>query len=283
MPKADLRSRSQCDVDLEGRIGELWERREDLDITDETVRETVHEAIDLLDAGKARVAELDGDEVVVHQWCKQAILLLFRIAPMATVELGPFEYADKIPLKVQYERLGVRVVPGASARWGSYLAPGVIMMPSYVNIGAHVGENTMVDTWATVGSCAQIGRNVHLSGGVGIGGVLEPQNAAPGDDRRRGDDRQPLDDHAGRDRGRGLGARRGRDPQPVDPGHRRRDRRGGQPRRRAALVGRGAGHPAEGVPRRATSACRACWCCAGSPPASATTRRCSTRPCAITA
>ena len=283
MPKADLRSRSQCDVDLAERIGELWERRDDLDLTDETVRETVHEAIDLLDAGKARVAELDGDDVVVHQWCKQAILLLFRIAPMATVELGPFEYADKIPLKVQYERLGVRVVPGASARWGSYLAPGVIMMPSYVNIGAYVGENTMVDTWATVGSCAQIGRNVHLSGGVGIGGVLEPQNAAPvmiGDEVMIGS-RSMIT--AGRDRRRGLGARRGRDPQPVDPGHRRRDRRGGEPRRRAALVGRGAGHPARRSSPAATSACRACWCCAGSPPASATTRRCSTRPCATTA
>jgi 2,3,4,5-tetrahydropyridine-2-carboxylate N-succinyltransferase len=166
-------------VDLEERIAELWDRRDELDVTDEAVRETVHEAIDQLDSGKARVAELQGDDVVVHQWCKQAILLLFRIAPMATVELGPFEYADKIPLKVQYERLGVRVVPGASARWGSYLAPGVILMPSYVNIGAHVGENSMIDTWATVGSCAQIGKNVHLSGGVGIGGVLEPQNAAP--------------------------------------------------------------------------------------------------------
>jgi 2,3,4,5-tetrahydropyridine-2-carboxylate N-succinyltransferase len=166
-------------ADLEARITELWERRDELGHADESVRETIHEAINQLDSGKARVAELVGDDVVVHQWCKQAILLLFRTAPMNTVEVGPFEYADKIPLKEQYERLGVRVVPGASARWGSYLAPGVIMMPSYVNIGAYVGENTMVDTWATVGSCAQIGRNVHLSGGVGIGGVLEPQNAAP--------------------------------------------------------------------------------------------------------
>src|SRR5215218_5076226 len=126
--------------DLEQRIGELWEGRDDLDVKDESVRQTIHEAIEQLDSGKARVAEFVGDDVVVHQWCKQAILLLFRTAPMATVELGPFEYADKIPLKVQYERLGVRVVPGASARWGSFLAPGVIMMPSYVNIGAYVGE-----------------------------------------------------------------------------------------------------------------------------------------------
>jgi 2,3,4,5-tetrahydropyridine-2,6-dicarboxylate N-succinyltransferase len=114
-----------------------------------------------------------------------AILLLFRFAKMETIELGPFEYADKIPLKHDYEGAKVRVVPGASARWGSYLAPGVIMMPSYVNIGARVGSETMVDTWATVGSCAQIGERVHLSGGVGIGGVLEPPQAAPvmvGDD-----------------------------------------------------------------------------------------------------
>jgi 2,3,4,5-tetrahydropyridine-2-carboxylate N-succinyltransferase len=105
--------------------------------------------------------------------------LLFKVSGMETVEAGPFEYVDKIPLKRDYENRGVRVVPGASARWGSYQAPGVVMMPSYTNIGAYVGENTMVDTWATVGSCAQIGRNVHLSGGVGIGGVLEPANAVP--------------------------------------------------------------------------------------------------------
>jgi 2,3,4,5-tetrahydropyridine-2-carboxylate N-succinyltransferase len=131
------------------------------------------------------VAEIVDGEVVVHQWLKQAILLLFRLTQMSTTELGPFEYRDKIPLKQHYEQAGVRVVPGASARWGSYLAPGVIMMPSYVNIGARVGADTMVDTWATVGSCAQIGERVHLSGGVGIGGVLEPPQAAPimvGDD-----------------------------------------------------------------------------------------------------
>jgi 2,3,4,5-tetrahydropyridine-2-carboxylate N-succinyltransferase len=122
---------------------------------------------------------------VVHQWLKYAVLLLFRFSQMETIELGPFEYADKIPLKHDFQRSGVRVVPGASARWGSYLAPGAVMMPSYVNIGARVGADTMVDTWATVGSCAQIGARVHLSGGVGIGGVLEPPQAAPvfvGDD-----------------------------------------------------------------------------------------------------
>ena len=127
----------------------------------------------------ARVAEVVGDDVVVHQWLKYAVLLLFRLARMDVTEVGPFEYHDKIPLKRHYERSKVRVVPGASARWGSYLAPGVILMPSYVNIGARVGADTMVDTWATVGSCAQIGERVHLSGGVGIGGVLEPPQAAP--------------------------------------------------------------------------------------------------------
>ncbi|MBS1847748.1 MAG: 2,3,4,5-tetrahydropyridine-2,6-dicarboxylate N-succinyltransferase [Actinobacteria bacterium] len=167
-------------TDLDVRINELWEARETLDGSDAGARAVVDEAIDALDRGVARVAELGPDgEVIVHEWCKQAILLNFKFAQMATIELGPFEYADKIPLKTGYREIGVRVVPGASARRGAYLAPGVVMMPSYVNIGAHVGENTMVDTWATVGSCAQIGRNVHLSGGVGIGGVLEPPQAAP--------------------------------------------------------------------------------------------------------
>lgn len=166
--------------DLESRIGALWEARPDLDHDDPEVVATVREAIDALDSGEARVAEvLDDGTVRVNQWCKQAILLLFATAKMSTIELGPFEFADKIPLKTDYVARGVRVVPGASARWGSYQAPGVIMMPSYTNIGAHVGANTMVDTWATVGSCAQIGANVHLSGGVGIGGVLEPPVAQP--------------------------------------------------------------------------------------------------------
>ena len=145
------------------------------------------QAIDLLDRGEARVAEVDPvtDDVVVHSWLKKAILLLFRLRAMETVEVGPFEFADKLPLKRDYVAAGVRVVPGASARWGSFLGGGVILMPSYVNIGARVGAGTMVDTWATVGSCAQIGARVHLSGGVGIGGVLEPPHAAPvmvGDD-----------------------------------------------------------------------------------------------------
>jgi 2,3,4,5-tetrahydropyridine-2,6-dicarboxylate N-succinyltransferase len=166
-------------ADLATQIEALWDRREELAPGDDSVRSVVHEAIDLLDRGEVRVAEVVDGEVVVHGWLKLAILLLFRISAMETVELGPFEYADKIPLKRGYQAAGVRVVPGASARWGAHLEPGVIMMPSYVNIGARVGAGTMVDTWATVGSCAQIGRNVHLSGGVGIGGVLEPPSAAP--------------------------------------------------------------------------------------------------------
>jgi len=171
-----------CDAmaDLEQQINDLWDRRATLAPNDHDARITVHEAIELLDTGQARVAELGPDgAVIVHTWLKQAILLLFTMAAMESSEIGPFQYVDKVPLKRNYERLHVRVVPGASARWGSYLAPGVILMPSYVNIGARVGEGTMVDTWATVGSCAQIGRNVHLSGGVGIGGVLEPPQAAP--------------------------------------------------------------------------------------------------------
>src|SRR5438309_47958 len=167
-------------ADLQAQIEDLWERRGELTSDDADALAIVSEAIDLLDTGQARVAEIgDGGDVVVHQWLKQAILLLFRLSAMETVELGPFEYADKVPLKRDYAAAGVRVVPGASARWGSYLEPGVILMPSYVNIGARVGSGTMVDTWATVGSCAQVGRNCHLSGGVGIGGVLEPPQAAP--------------------------------------------------------------------------------------------------------
>jgi len=168
-------------TDLEQQIGELWEHRDNLTavMPESDADAAVRAAIDMLDTGEARVAELVDDKVVVHEWLKQAILLLFRLAKMETLELGPFEYADKIPLKHDYEEAGVRVVPGGSARWGSFVARGAVLMPSYVNIGAHVGEQTMVDTWATVGSGAQIGKNVHLSGGVGVGGVLEPPNAVP--------------------------------------------------------------------------------------------------------
>jgi 2,3,4,5-tetrahydropyridine-2,6-dicarboxylate N-succinyltransferase len=167
--------------DLETTITKLWDGRDDLAavMPEAEARAAVEEVVELLDAGKARVAEVVDDEVVVHQWLKQAILLLFRLAKMETIELGPFEYADKLPLKHDYAGARVRAVPGSLARRGAYIGPGAVLMPSYVNIGAYVGADTMVDTWATVGSCAQIGERVHLSGGVGIGGVLEPAQAAP--------------------------------------------------------------------------------------------------------
>jgi 2,3,4,5-tetrahydropyridine-2-carboxylate N-succinyltransferase len=166
--------------DLRQSIEELWARRSELSASDGDARSAVAEAVGLLDAGTERIAEVGPDgSVVVREWLKEAILLWFLLSEVATVELGPFEYADKIPLKRGFEAAGVRVVPGASARWGSFIDRGVILMPSYVNIGARVGAGTMVDTWATVGSCAQIGERVHLSGGVGIGGVLEPPNAMP--------------------------------------------------------------------------------------------------------
>jgi 2,3,4,5-tetrahydropyridine-2-carboxylate N-succinyltransferase len=167
-------------ADLQSTIEQLWETRGDLAVDDVDANRAILEAVTLLDRGEARVAEIGvGGAVVVHQWLKLAILLYFRQSEMATLEVGPFEYADKIQLKRDYAAAGVRVVPGASARFGSFLDRGVVMMPSYVNIGARVGANSMVDTWATVGSCAQIGENVHLGGGVGIGGVLEPPQAAP--------------------------------------------------------------------------------------------------------
>lgn len=136
-------------------------------------------ALELLDQGEVRVAEKVGDEWVVHEWLKRAILLSFRQRGMQTIEVGPFEYRDKVPLKRGYADAGVRVVPPAVVRHGAFVEAGAVLMPSYVNIGARVGSGTMVDTWATVGSCAQIGRNVHLAGGVGIGGVLEPPGARP--------------------------------------------------------------------------------------------------------
>jgi 2,3,4,5-tetrahydropyridine-2,6-dicarboxylate N-succinyltransferase len=141
--------------------------------------EAVEEAVAMLDAGELRVAEPTAGGWVVNEWAKMAVLLYFRVRRMERLEVGPFEYVDKIPLKRGYEDAGVRVVPPATARYGAHLAPGVILMPSYVNIGAWVGGGTLVDTWATVGSCAQVGSNVHLSGGVGIGGVLEPVQAEP--------------------------------------------------------------------------------------------------------
>ncbi|HVD98821.1 MAG TPA: 2,3,4,5-tetrahydropyridine-2,6-dicarboxylate N-succinyltransferase [Cytophagaceae bacterium] len=142
--------------------------------------DTIRHIIEELDKGRLRVAEPKADgSWQVNEWIKKAVILYFPIQKMKSIEVGPFEYHDKMELKKDYEKLGIRVVPPATARYGAYLSKGVIMMPSYVNIGAYVDEGTMVDTWATVGSCAQIGKNVHLSGGVGIGGVLEPVQAAP--------------------------------------------------------------------------------------------------------
>jgi 2,3,4,5-tetrahydropyridine-2-carboxylate N-succinyltransferase len=158
-------------------IEKAWEDRSLLN--DPEFQTEINKAIDLLDKGLIRVAEPGENGWIVNQWIKKAVILYFPIRKMETIEIGPLEFHDKIPLKKNYKSLGIRVVPHAIARYGSYLAPGVIMMPSYVNIGARVEEGTMIDTWATVGSCAQIGKNVHLSGGVGIGGVLEPVQASP--------------------------------------------------------------------------------------------------------
>ncbi len=158
-------------------IEQAWDNRDLL--KDKKVQTTIKEVIELLDKGELRVAEPNGSEWTVNEWIKKAVILYFPISKMETIKVGPFEFHDKIALKKDYAAQEVRVVPHAIARYGSYLAKGVIMMPSYVNIGAFVDSGTMVDTWATVGSCAQIGKNVHLSGGVGIGGVLEPIQAAP--------------------------------------------------------------------------------------------------------
>lgn len=163
---------------LQSIIEKTWDDRDLL--KSEESQSAIKEVLELLDKGKIRVAEptADGDWKV-NDWVKKAVVLFFPIAKMETIEVGPYEYHDKVPLKTNYAEQGVRVVPPAVARHSAYLEKGVIMMPSYVNVGAWVGSGTMVDTWATVGSCAQIGRNVHLSGGVGIGGVLEPLQATP--------------------------------------------------------------------------------------------------------
>ena len=162
---------------MKEQIEQAWANRDLLKEPD--VQQAIRSIIEQLEKGKLRVAEKANGEWKVNDWVKKAIILYFPVQQMETIEVGPFEFHDKIALKKNYKTLGVRVVPHAIARYGAYVAKGVIMMPSYVNIGAYVDENTMVDTWATVGSCAQIGKNVHLSGGVGIGGVLEPVQAAP--------------------------------------------------------------------------------------------------------
>ncbi len=158
-------------------IEKAWDDRSLL--KEHETQQVIKNVIEELDAGRLRVAEPVSTGWQVNEWIKKAVILYFPIMQMKTIEIGPFEFHDKIPLKKNYAQLGVRVVPHGIARYGSFVANGVIMMPSYINIGAYVDSGTMVDTWATVGSCAQIGKNVHLSGGVGIGGVLEPVQAAP--------------------------------------------------------------------------------------------------------
>ena len=163
--------------EIQSIIENAWENRELL--KEEKTMSAIREVIDLLDTGKLRVAEPTANGWQVNEWVKKGVVLYFPIQKMETFEAGPLEFHDKIPLKRDYAEKGIRVVPHAVARYGSYISAGTILMPSFVNIGAYVDEGTMVDTWATVGSCAQIGKNVHLSGGVGIGGVLEPLQAAP--------------------------------------------------------------------------------------------------------
>ena len=164
---------------LPEQIDQLWEQRARLTPDDTAARETITSAVDSINAGQVRVAWLDpdSDAVLVDERAKRAILLAFRVLPMEQSQVGDFRYHDRVPLTSRLD--GVRAVAGAIVRWGAYIAPGAVLMPSFVNIGAFVDGGTMVDTWATVGSCAQIGKNVHLSGGVGIGGVLEPPNAVP--------------------------------------------------------------------------------------------------------
>jgi 2,3,4,5-tetrahydropyridine-2-carboxylate N-succinyltransferase len=166
------------DSPLDPLVDELWERRSELSPADADARKAVIAAVDAIDAGVARVAQVGADgEVSVDERAKRAILLAFKLLPMTESRAGDFRYHDRVPLKTRFD--GVRVVPGAIVRWGAHVAPGAVLMPSYVNIGGYVGSGTLVDTWATVGSCAQVGTNVHLSGGVGLGGVLEPPNARP--------------------------------------------------------------------------------------------------------
>ncbi len=164
---------------LPDKIDQLWEDRANLTPQDTAASDAITAAVDLIDSGQVRVAWLDpdSDAVVVDERAKRAILLAFRVLPMVQSQVGDFRYHDRVPLTSRLD--GVRTVAGAIVRWGAYVAPGAVLMPSFVNIGAYIGSGTMVDTWATVGSCAQIGKNVHLSGGVGIGGVLEPPNAVP--------------------------------------------------------------------------------------------------------
>ncbi|MBV6700329.1 2,3,4,5-tetrahydropyridine-2,6-dicarboxylate N-succinyltransferase [Kitasatospora aureofaciens] len=164
---------------MRSELEDLWERRDEVSLQSAEAVAAVDAAIDLLDTGRARVAELVEGEVVVHDWLKNAILLLYKQASPQTSQFGPFQCADKIPLKTGIDGSGVQVSPGAVIRRGSYQEPGAVVMPSHIGIGSYVGEGTLVDSWVGIGSCAQIGRNVHLSGGVGLGGMIEPPMARP--------------------------------------------------------------------------------------------------------
>ncbi|WP_218976641.1 MULTISPECIES: 2,3,4,5-tetrahydropyridine-2,6-dicarboxylate N-succinyltransferase [Kitasatospora] len=164
---------------LRSELEDLWERRDEVLLQSAEAVAAVDAAIDLLDTGRARVAELMDGQVVVHDWLKNAILLLYKQASPQASQFGPFQCADKIPLKSRIDGSGVQVSPGAVIRRGSYQEPGVVVMPSHIGIGSYVGEGTLVDSWVGIGSCAQIGRNVHLSGGVGLGGMIEPPMAKP--------------------------------------------------------------------------------------------------------
>jgi 2,3,4,5-tetrahydropyridine-2,6-dicarboxylate N-succinyltransferase len=167
----------KIEMELKQIIENAWDNR--VLIQESETQNAIRSVIEKLDKGELRVAQPTSDGWQVNEWVKKAVILYFPIQQMETIEVGPFEFHDKMKLKTNYKALGVRVVPPAVSRYGAYISKGVILMPSYVNIGSYVDEGTMVDTWATVGSCAQIGKNVHLSGGVGIGGVLEPVQAAP--------------------------------------------------------------------------------------------------------
>ena len=168
---------SKSRQELENLINQVWGDRSLLKSTQHT--NAIEQCIEEIDQGKLRCAEPSDNGWIVNDWVKKGVILYFPIRVMERIEVGPFEFHDKMALKTDYDQKGIRVVPNAVARYGAYISKGVVIMPSYVNIGAYVDEGTMVDTWATVGSCAQIGKNVHLSGGVGIGGVLDPVQAAP--------------------------------------------------------------------------------------------------------
>ncbi|AWU43852.1 2,3,4,5-tetrahydropyridine-2,6-dicarboxylate N-succinyltransferase [Blattabacterium sp. (Cryptocercus kyebangensis)] len=164
---------------LKLEIEKAWDKKKEIWSTNNCIRKIVIHVIDYVEQGSIRVSEFINGKWRVNEWIKKAIIMYFSIKKMKTIELGPLEFYDKIPIKNKFKEKGIRVVPHAVVRYGSYISPGVVLMPSYVNIGSYIGEETMIDTWATVGSCAQVGKRVHISGGVGIGGVLEPIQATP--------------------------------------------------------------------------------------------------------